>query len=102
MAAVILEHAVLNVRHGEEPAFELAFAQATAIIAASPGFVALRLGRCVEHAGRYVLLVEWRSLEDHTIGFRGSPAYQEWRRSLHHFYDPFPEVEHFEEVVTVP
>ena len=99
---MVLEHAVLNVRHGEEVAFEEAFARARAIIAASPGFVSLRLGRCVEHAGRYVLLVEWRSLEDHTVGFRGSPRYEEWRRALHHFYEPFPEVEHFVDVLPFP
>jgi heme-degrading monooxygenase HmoA len=41
------------------------------------------------------LLVWWNRLEDHTVGFRGSPEYQEWKRLLHHFYDPFPEVEHY-------
>jgi len=47
---------------------------------------------------RYVLLVHWTSLEAHTIGFRGSPEYQDWKRLLHHFYDPFPIVEHYEHV----
>jgi len=45
-----------------------------------------------------VLLVRWETLEDHTEGFRGSDAYAEWRRLLHHFYDPFPTVQHFEAV----
>ncbi|MGH6933009.1 MAG: antibiotic biosynthesis monooxygenase family protein [Dongiaceae bacterium] len=45
---------------------------------------------------RYVLLVRWRRLEDHTEGFRQSPRYQDWRALLHHFYDPFPTVEHYE------
>jgi heme-degrading monooxygenase HmoA len=44
---------------------------------------------------RYLLLVSWERLEDHTEGFRKSPEYEEWRRLLHHFYDPFPTVEHF-------
>jgi heme-degrading monooxygenase HmoA len=95
---VILEHAVLEVpgdtaHHAE---FEAAFAEAKAIIAASPGFKNLRLLRCLEAEGRYLLLVEWETLEDHTEGFRGSPAFSEWRAALHHFYDPFPTVEHFE------
>jgi heme-degrading monooxygenase HmoA len=47
-----------------------------------------------------LLLVEWESLEAHTQGFRGSAAYEEWRRLLHHFYEPFPVVEHFEPVAT--
>ena len=70
------------------------------IIAASPGFVSLRVERCLERPGRFLLLVHWERLENHTQGFRGSPAYAEWRRRLHHFYDPFPVVEHFEVVVT--
>ena len=93
---MILEHAHLDVVPGRESAFEAAFAEATHIISSMPGFRSLRLGRCVERPNRYLLLVEWDSLEAHTEGFRGSPEYQEWRRLLHHFYDPFPTVEHYE------
>ena len=92
---MILEVAVLNVRSGTAPAFESAFAQAAPIIAASPGYISHELRRCVEVEGRYILLVHWRRLEDHTVGFRGSPAYQQWKALLHHFYDPFPTVEHY-------
>ena len=60
----------------------------------------LRLARCLERDTGYLLLVEWDRLEDHTQGFRGSPAYQEWRALLHSFYDPFPVVEHFTTVLT--
>jgi heme-degrading monooxygenase HmoA len=97
---VILEVAVLNVRPGSEDAFEAAFRQASSIIASMPGFVSLRLERCVEVPNRYILLVDWQSLEAHTIGFRGSAQYQEWKRLLHHFYDPFPTVEHYESVLS--
>ncbi len=92
---MITEQAVLDVRAGEEQDFETAFGEAKAIIASMPGFESLRLLRCVERANRYLLLVEWTSLDDHTLGFRGSAAYGEWKRLLHHFYDPFPAVEHF-------
>ncbi|MBC8076585.1 MAG: antibiotic biosynthesis monooxygenase [Chloroflexales bacterium] len=95
---MILEAAMLYVRHGQEQAFEDAFRQASPIIAASPGYQRHELQRCLEAPGKYLLLVRWNTLEDHTVGFRGSPAYQEWRRTLHHFYDPFPIVEHFEGV----
>jgi heme-degrading monooxygenase HmoA len=98
---VILEHALLSVRAGQEEAFEGAFRSAATIIAAMPGFRRLSLSRGLEGSG-YLLLVEWETLEDHTEGFRGSPEYQEWRRLLHHFYEPFPTVEHFLPVVTVP
>ena len=95
---MILEVALLNVRAGSEAAFEAAFRQASPIIASMPGYISHQLQRCVETPNRYILLVDWQSLEAHTIGFRGSPGYQEWERLLHHFYDPFPVVEHYERV----
>lgn len=95
---MILEVAVLNVRRGQEQEFEAAFSEARRIIAASPGCVSHRLERCLETPGRYLLLVHWRSLEDHTVGFRQSAPYLEWKEILHHFYDPFPVVEHYVEV----
>ncbi len=101
MAPMVLEHAVLEVVPGNEKSFEEAFSRAKSIIAAAAGFRSLRLGRCVEHPSRYLLLVEWEALEDHTDGFRGSPAYGDWKKLLHHFYEPFPEVVHYEDLVTV-
>ena len=97
---MILEHALLPVRSGQEAAFEAAFTEARAIIAAMPGFGGLTLSRCLERPGTYLLLVQWERLEDHTDGFRGSPEYQRWRALLHHFYDPFPTVEHFTSVLS--
>lgn len=95
---MILEHALLSVRPGREDDFQAAFTRARAIISAMPGFVDLSLSRCLERPGDFLLLVRWRRLEDHTVGFRGSAEYQRWRALLHHFYDPFPEVLHFEQV----
>ncbi|MHB8452055.1 MAG: antibiotic biosynthesis monooxygenase family protein [Mycobacteriales bacterium] len=95
---MILEHALLPVKPGEEPRFEAAFDSAKAIIASVPGFRQLSLSRCLERPGTYLLLVEWASLEDHTVGFRESTEYEEWRRLLHHFYEPFPVVEHYQQV----
>ena len=97
---MITEHALLQVIAGREEEFLASMERAKALIAASPGFVSLRVERGVERPSCFLLLVEWARLEDHTEGFRGSPAYQEWRAALHHFYDPFPVVEHFEAVVT--
>lgn len=95
---MILEHAPLQVIPGRSAEFESAFAQAKSIIARMPGFRRLSLTRCIERPDAYLLLVEWDTLEAHTEAFRGSPEYQEWRRLLHHFYDPFPTVEHYETV----
>jgi heme-degrading monooxygenase HmoA len=92
---MILEVAVLDVKPGLAAEFEAAFQTASAIIMAMPGYLSHDLQRCLETANRYILLVRWQTLEDHTVGFRQSPQYQEWRSLLHHFYEPFPVVEHY-------
>ncbi|HEX3946324.1 MAG TPA: antibiotic biosynthesis monooxygenase [Acidimicrobiales bacterium] len=97
---MILEHAVLDITPGREAEFEDAFALAKSLIASSPGFLALRLSRGLEQPNRYLMLVEWETLEDHLEGFRRSDAYGEWRQLLHHFYSPTPVVEHFDQVAT--
>ena len=96
---MILEHAILDVNPAETADYEAALTKALPLIAATPGFVDLEVRPCVERRGRYLLLVEWRSLEDHTTGFRQSDRYQQWRTLLHRFYTPFPVVEHFGEPV---
>jgi heme-degrading monooxygenase HmoA len=98
---MILELAVLDVRPGERAAFEAAFGEAKSIISAMAGFRHLELQHCLEVPDRYVLLVGWDRLEDHTEGFRGSPEYERWKALLHHFYDPFPTVEHYEPVISL-
>jgi heme-degrading monooxygenase HmoA len=95
---LILEVALLDVLSDRTQEFEKAFAEASEIISSAPGYLSHELQRCIETPERYVLLVRWETLEDHTEGFRGSEAYGEWKRLLHHFYDPFPTVEHFEPV----
>lgn len=95
---MILEVAPLQVRPGPDAEFEAAFRQAQSIIASMPGYVSHELQRCIERPGEYILLVRWQTLEAHEIGFRGSPQYQEWKRLLHHFYDPFPVVSHYRAV----
>ena len=93
---MVLEVAILDVKPGQSQEFETAFGQAQTIISSIKGYVSHQLQKCLEKPNRYILLVNWQTLDDHTQGFRGSAAYQEWRRLLHHFYDPFPEVEHYE------
>jgi heme-degrading monooxygenase HmoA len=95
---MILEVAKLNVRAGEDSAFESAFRRASPIIASTPGYLGHELHRCMEVEHQYLLLVQWQTLEDHTVGFRGSSEYQQWKDLLHHFYEPFPVVEHYEPI----
>jgi heme-degrading monooxygenase HmoA len=93
---VILEVAPLKVRPGQGAAFERAFQEAQHIIASMPGYRSHELQRCLERPDEYILLVRWRTLAAHEVGFRQSPQYQEWKRLLHHFYDPFPTVSHYQ------
>jgi heme-degrading monooxygenase HmoA len=99
---MILEVAILDVKPGRESEFEDAFRTASTIIASMDGYVSHELQRCLETPNRFILLARWQTLEDHTVGFRQSAEYQEWRRLLHHFYDPFPTVEHYESVFQNP
>ncbi|GAB5490793.1 MAG: antibiotic biosynthesis monooxygenase [Phototrophicaceae bacterium] len=95
---MILESAYLNIRVGETEAFEATFKEASAIIASMTGYISHELHKSTEDDHLYLLLVKWETLEDHTVGFRESAGYQDWKRLLHHFYDPFPTVWHFEQV----
>jgi len=73
------------------------FSSAVPIIQGTAGYISHELIRCIETPDRYLLIVRWETLEAHTVGFRGSPQYQEWKRLLHHFYEPYPPlVEHYE------
>jgi heme-degrading monooxygenase HmoA len=95
---MILEAVILNVKSGLESDFETNFKKASKIISSMDGYLSHELHRCIEVQGKYLLLVRWETLESHTVGFRSSAEYQEWKKLLHHFYEPFPTVEHFEEI----
>lgn len=93
---MILEVAVLNIIEGRQLDFENAFKQAQVIISGMKGYISHELQKCIENDHQYILLVKWETLEAHTVGFRGSSEYQEWKALLHHFYNPFPVVEHYQ------
>lgn len=96
---MILEVAILNIKPDRNREFELAFKQAGSIISSMPGYISHDLQKCIEVNNQYILLVRWQTIEDHTVGFRQSKQYQTWKELLHHFYDPFPTVEHYEEIL---
>jgi heme-degrading monooxygenase HmoA len=97
----VTELAILDIRDGESERFESAFHEAVTIISSMPGCRNVRLERCLETADRYMLLVEWDRLADHTEGFRGSVEYERWKALLHHFYEPLPTVEHYSPLVAI-
>lgn len=96
---MILEIAILNIKPGMDQQFETAFTEATKIISSMQGYISHDLQKCLEIENQYLLLVNWETIEAHTIGFRQSPEYQTWKKLLHHFYEPFPTVEHYETVL---
>ena len=93
---MILEIATLQVRPDDQAAFEAAFPGAARILSSVDGYISHELRRSVDAENRYVLLVHWKTKENHTVGFRESPQYQEWRKLLHHFFDAPLAVEHYE------
>ncbi|WP_452231938.1 antibiotic biosynthesis monooxygenase family protein [Lacinutrix sp. MEBiC02595] len=92
---MVLEVAILNIREGVSEEFEETFKNAEVIISSRKGYISHQLKKCIEEEDKYILLVHWETLEDHEIGFRKSEAYQTWKNLLHHFYQPFPTVEHY-------
>jgi heme-degrading monooxygenase HmoA len=89
---------MVQVRPGTGTAFEAAVARGASIVAASPGFISLALHRCIERADRYLLLIEWETVEDHTVGFRGSDAFRRWRSEIGPYLDGDPDVDHYADV----
>jgi heme-degrading monooxygenase HmoA len=92
---MVLEVAILNIKEGLSEEFERIFKKASLIISSMKGYISHQLKKCIEHENQFILLVQWKTLEDHEIGFRKSPEYQDWKVLLHHFYEPFPEVLHY-------
>ena len=92
---MILEVADLDIHDARNKAFEAAFEEAQRIIAAMPGYLAHELHQSIETPQRYMLLVRWRSVEDHTVGFRQSMQYERWRALLQPFFVSTPVIGHF-------
>lgn len=93
---MILEHAIVSITPGQDAAFESAFANAPAIFERAAGCHGAELRHCVETPGRYLLLVHWETVEHHTVGFRESPLFGEWRALVGPYFAAPPAVEHYE------
>lgn len=93
---MMIEHVHLHIKADMSQDFELAFQQAKEIIYPADGLNAVQLIKNIDDPHRYVLLIFWDTLEDHTEGFRKSAAYLQWKTLLHPFYDPMPEVEYYQ------
>ena len=95
---MIIEFAQLTIHPGSEPQFEAAFPAAIKILGTSKGYLSHELRRSMETPNRYALIVHWQTLEDHTVGFRGSQAFTQWRAQVGPFFASPPVVEHFQSI----
>jgi heme-degrading monooxygenase HmoA len=93
---MILEIATFDIKDGNQADFEQTFQAAEAIVSQSKGFIGLKFHHCIEVPTKYKALIHWESLEDHTIGFRQSPLFTEWRAILSPHFNKAPVAEHFE------
>ena len=99
---MILEIATIDIQPGQEEAFEAGVRQATPLFLRAKGCHGLTLQRVIEQPSRYLLIVRWGTLEDHTVGFRGSPDFQAWRGLVGPFFAAPPSVVHTQAVVEAP
>lgn len=94
---MILEHADIRIEPSQASAFEEAILRGVnTVIAHARGFRGYKVNRSIESPGRYLLMIYWDTLEDHTVGFRGSPAFAQWRAIVGPFFAQPPVVEHLE------
>lgn len=99
---MVLEIADFRVLADRADDFAAAAERGLAYAAVTPGFHSARLTRSIETPTRFVLLIEWETVEAHTVAFRGSENYAKWRAEVGPFFDGAATVEHGETVVTVP
>ena len=91
----ILELATVDIRQGTNQEFEQALEKAQAVISQSKGYIGHQFHQCIEQENRYVLLIKWETLEDHTKGFRESELFKEWRALIGPYFENPPVVQHY-------
>jgi heme-degrading monooxygenase HmoA len=93
---MILEIADIRITPGKQTDFDTAIQHAAAtVLPKAKGFLGIQVQKCIESPERYVLLIQWETLEDHTVEFRGGPLFAEWRAIIGPFFAGPPSVEHF-------
>src|SRR5258705_13121445 len=95
---MVLEVALIDVLAGQEEQFAAAYGKAREILVSTPGCRSVRMTRGVESPSRFVLLVEWDSVEAHLENFRATDRFTSWRALIGPYFDGAPRVEHFTDV----
>ena len=93
---MILELAIVDIKQGSDTAFEEALEKAQFVISRSKGYIGHQFQKCMEQHNRYVLLIRWETLEDHTKGFRESELFKQWRALIGPYFENTPSVQHYE------
>lgn len=93
---MILEIADIRIQPGKQAEFDAAIQRGLKeVISQAKGYSGFQVQKCIETPERYVLMIKWATLENHTVDFRGSPAFQEWRAIVGPYFAAPPAVEHF-------
>jgi heme-degrading monooxygenase HmoA len=93
---MILEIADIRITPGQQAAFDEAIQRGVrTVISQAPGFRGFKVNKGIESPERYVLMIFWDTLEDHTVRFRGGPLFAQWRAIVGPFFAQPPQVEHF-------
>ncbi|GAA4394935.1 antibiotic biosynthesis monooxygenase [Nibrella viscosa] len=92
---MILELATIDIKPLTNEDFLQALEQAKGVISKAKGFIRIEVKTCIEQPNRYVLLIYWETLEDHTVGFRESELFKEWRALIGPFFENPPFVQHY-------
>ena len=95
---MVVEVAVFEIKPGEEADFAAAYHRVRPEVAGTPGCLSVRLTRGVESPSRFVLLVEWESVDAHLVGFRGTERFTRWRAGVGSFFAAPPQVEHYADI----
>lgn len=93
---MITEVAYFHIKEGLEDDFEKDFVIGVQSIAQSKGYISHSLHACIETKGKYMVQVEWETLEDHMRGFVGSQLFEEWNKKVGHYFKPEIYMEHFQ------
>ncbi len=93
---MILELATIDIRQGTNHEFEQNLEKAQGVISKSKGYIGHQFQKCMEQDNRYVLLIQWQTLEDHTKSFRESDLFKEWRALIGPYFETPPTVQHYE------
>ena len=96
---MITEIAQADIKPGLEKEFEAGVAKALPLFKRAKGCRGFTMEKSIEKPNRYRLLIIWDTVEDHTVGFRGSADFQEWRSHVGHCFESPPQVEHTENVI---